>query len=231
MGRAPLSRPVALGVACSVALFAGVAGAQATYTVPDPDRDREGGLFIAPPERPESFSDTSIFDVLEPEGVIIEEEPLEWQVDPEPEALEDPIEDTTRSTLPGYKVAPETPPGAITPEIVRRIPTEPVPYVRIRELDKMTGRTLSHTVAVGGAIDLGRVFVEVDACEAPPGGELEGTRAFLRIWDRKYAREAADFSGWMFADSPALSAFDHPRFDVWVISCTTSAGEVASGSE
>jgi hypothetical protein len=27
------------------------------------------------------------------------------------------------------------------------------------------------------------------------------------------------FSGWMLASSPALSALDHPRYDVWVLSC------------
>jgi hypothetical protein len=27
------------------------------------------------------------------------------------------------------------------------------------------------------------------------------------------------FSGWMFASSPALSALEHPVYDVWVIDC------------
>ena len=27
------------------------------------------------------------------------------------------------------------------------------------------------------------------------------------------------FSGWMFASSPALSAMEHPIYDVWVLSC------------
>ena len=29
------------------------------------------------------------------------------------------------------------------------------------------------------------------------------------------------FSGWMFASSPALSALEHPIYDVWVIDCST----------
>lgn len=29
------------------------------------------------------------------------------------------------------------------------------------------------------------------------------------------------FSGWMFASSPALSALEHPVYDVWVIDCKT----------
>ena len=27
------------------------------------------------------------------------------------------------------------------------------------------------------------------------------------------------FAGWMFASSPALSALEHPVYDVWVIDC------------
>ena len=29
------------------------------------------------------------------------------------------------------------------------------------------------------------------------------------------------FVGWMIATSPALSAMDHPRYDVWVLNCVT----------
>ena len=32
------------------------------------------------------------------------------------------------------------------------------------------------------------------------------------------------FTGWMFASSPALSALEHPVYDVWVIDCRTSSG-------
>ena len=27
------------------------------------------------------------------------------------------------------------------------------------------------------------------------------------------------FSGWMFASIPALSALDHPVYDIWVLDC------------
>ncbi len=33
------------------------------------------------------------------------------------------------------------------------------------------------------------------------------------------------FSGWMFASSPALSALQHPVYDVWVIDCATVKAE------
>ena len=30
------------------------------------------------------------------------------------------------------------------------------------------------------------------------------------------------FSGWMFASSPALSALDHPVYDIWVLECKSN---------
>ena len=31
-----------------------------------------------------------------------------------------------------------------------------------------------------------------------------------------------EFSGWMIASTPALSAMDHSRYDIWVMRCATS---------
>jgi hypothetical protein len=31
------------------------------------------------------------------------------------------------------------------------------------------------------------------------------------------------FSGWMFASSPALSALEHPVYDVWAVDCRNSS--------
>ena len=53
---------------------------------------------------------------------------------------------------------------------------------------------------------------------------------FVRIADRAarlyapavHTLSALTFAGWMIADSPALNALDHPRYDVWVLRCITS---------
>jgi hypothetical protein len=121
----------------------------------------------------------------------------------------------------GFLRAPET--AALPePELILGPETAPRPGARLRKLDKMTGASKAVEVAAGARAELGRLVVELAACEAPPDGRLEGTRAFLRVWDTKRDAEEPAFAGWMFAESPALSALDHPRFDVWVISCTTS---------
>ena len=36
------------------------------------------------------------------------------------------------------------------------------------------------------------------------------------------------FSGWMFASSPALSAMEHPVYDLWVLDCDNQDGTPAA---
>jgi len=115
-------------------------------------------------------------------------------------------------------------------------PIEPVETaerggVRMRQLDKMTGRTQTFEIAAGTEEMADRLRVRLEACRSPDDNAQHGTMAFVQIWDTKRAGDTPVFSGWMFAESPALSALDHPRYDVWVISCTTSSGEAPAASE
>lgn len=114
---------------------------------------------------------------------------------------------------------------------IRQVRTTLKDAARLRQLDKMTGTTVTYDVAVGQMRRVARLDVRLDACRSPKNNENHGTMAFLKIWDTKYPEAPEAFSGWMFAESPALSALDHPRYDVWVISCTTVEGEVSAGNE
>jgi hypothetical protein len=117
------------------------------------------------------------------------------------------------------------------PELIEPVDTAPQAGARMRQLDKMTGRTLTFDIAAGAEEMVDRLLVRLGACRAPQDNAQHGTMALVQIWDTKRAGDAPVFSGWMFADSPALSALDHPRYDVWVISCTTSPGEAPAVSE
>ncbi|GIX14975.1 MAG: hypothetical protein KatS3mg118_2934 [Paracoccaceae bacterium] len=98
----------------------------------------------------------------------------------------------------------------------------------LRGLDKMTGRVESFEMAVGETRRWQRLEIRLEACRHPGPGEAEDAFAFLVIRDVRHERP--DFTGWMFASSPALSALDHPRYDVWVASCRTASGEMSVGS-
>lgn len=89
----------------------------------------------------------------------------------------------------------------------------------LRGLDKLTGATVEFEAPVGDDSAFERLRIKLDACQIR-GAEHA---AFLQIFDSARP-EGLDmvFSGWMFASSPALSALDHPRYDVWLQSCKTS---------
>lgn len=120
------------------------------------------------------------------------------------------------------------PPGPVVP--IDPPPTDLRAGARLRELDKMTGQTKTFEIGVGETREIDRLRIELAACRSPEDNDMHGTMAFLKVWDTR-SPEAAAFSGWMFAESPALSALDHPRYDLWVISCTTSDVATSDPSE
>jgi hypothetical protein len=90
--------------------------------------------------------------------------------------------------------------------------------VHLRGLDSLNGTASDIDVAVGGNTRFGHLEISAEACRVSGDDGAGDAYALLRIRD---VREPAPrFAGWMFASSPALSALDHPRYDVWVLSCS-----------
>lgn len=87
----------------------------------------------------------------------------------------------------------------------------------LRGLDKISGRTTDMPVSVGEAVRYGRLQVRLGECRYPAGDPSSDAYAQLTVTDT--AQNVTLFSGWMIASSPALSALDDRRYDVWVISC------------
>lgn len=97
--------------------------------------------------------------------------------------------------------------------------------VVVRALDKVTATTKDFTVNVGESLNYGSLRVDVKHCEKKPPEDIPATWAFLQIFDKRTDGEGAEqdgekvFSGWMLAEKPAISALEHPVYDVWVIDC------------
>jgi hypothetical protein len=90
--------------------------------------------------------------------------------------------------------------------------------LHLRGLDTLNGTSSDIEMRVGETTRFGHLEITAEACRVPADDPAGDAYAFLKIRD---IREEADrFSGWMFASSPALSALDHPRYDVWVVGCT-----------
>ncbi len=100
------------------------------------------------------------------------------------------------------------------------------PSIRLRALDKITARTVTFDAEVGSIIKFADIYIKILSCRKPPAIEKTESAAFMQIWQVDKASPQSStpqshwvFSGWMFASSPALSAMDHPVYDVWVMDC------------
>lgn len=93
--------------------------------------------------------------------------------------------------------------------------------VRIRLLDKITGRSHVKEIKVGETEIFEELRITPLSCFAKPPEDTPENAAYFEIeLHAKSADPKMIFKGWMFSSSPAISALEHPVYDVWVLSCT-----------
>ena len=91
---------------------------------------------------------------------------------------------------------------------------------QLRGLDKLNAKVTDFRLLNGSIAEFGVIEVELSECRYPSGNPAGDAFAFLTI--REAGMPEPIFRGWMVASSPALNPLDHPRYDVWVLRCTTS---------
>ncbi len=92
--------------------------------------------------------------------------------------------------------------------------------VVLQGLDKITARVSTIEAPINKAVRFGSLEITALACDKRPPEELPESAAYLVIRDiRPDEGTAKLFRGWMFASSPALSALEHPVYDIWVLDC------------
>jgi hypothetical protein len=92
----------------------------------------------------------------------------------------------------------------------------------LRTLDTLTGVVQDLTINIGQAQTYERLTITVNECRYPKDNPNSDAYALLTIRDVR--EEQPRFDAWMIASSPALSALDHPRYDVWLLRCKMSDG-------
>jgi hypothetical protein len=110
--------------------------------------------------------------------------------------------------------------------------------VTLGVLNKRNNLTQDLVMKPGEARRIGNLVVKVATCEKSlPWEQPQEEGAFVQAFveERRSAAEKLGwhkvFSGWLFKNSPALNAVEHPVYDVWVKSCAmTFPGEEESAS-
>jgi hypothetical protein len=107
--------------------------------------------------------------------------------------------------------------AAVSPAAAERIAN---PIAIFAGLDKITGLTTTFEAKIGEEKRFGGLFIKADACYTRDVTEEPRTTSFVEVdgLESDGARKKI-FSGWMFAESPGLSAVEHPIYDVWLTGC------------
>lgn len=120
---------------------------------------------------------------------------------------------------PGATPAPKPPAVTVPPP-----PTAPTTVAVLQGLDKVTARISTVDAPIGQVVHFGTLEITAHACSKTPPEEAPEAASFLEIWEAKPGEPRKElFAGWMFASSPALSALEHPVYDVWVLDCKTAS--------
>ena len=99
----------------------------------------------------------------------------------------------------------------------------------LQGLDKITARVSTIEAPIGEAVQFGSLSITARACDKRPPEEPPESASFLEIVDiRPDSPSVQVFTGWMFASSPALSALEHPVYDVWVVDCKNASNKPSS---
>ncbi len=97
----------------------------------------------------------------------------------------------------------------------------PEPIAIMQGLDKVSARISRFEARVGQPVSFGRLSILVRDCQKSAPEDRPENAAFIEIGETKPGEGKPQrlFSGWMFSSSPALSALDHPVYDVNLLEC------------
>lgn len=97
---------------------------------------------------------------------------------------------------------------------------EPHGVAVLQALDKVTARVTTLEAPLDETVKFNTLEILVRACDKRPPEETPESTAFIDVWESRPGEPLHTvFRGWMFASSPAVSAMEHPVYDVWVIDC------------
>ena len=89
-------------------------------------------------------------------------------------------------------------------------------------LDKTTARIKKLEIYLDEEQVLGSLTIILKSCQNRPPDFLPESAAYVEIYDNLNQTSNDNnliFSGWMFSSSPAISALEHPVYDISLISC------------
>jgi len=94
-------------------------------------------------------------------------------------------------------------------------------FTDIKILDKIKTKNTLIKLKNGEITKFKDLSIKSFKCKNSEFDDDPEVTAYLQIRDlsNKNNDEVFAFNGWMFSSSPSLTPFDHPVYDVWLVSC------------
>ena len=94
-------------------------------------------------------------------------------------------------------------------------------YTNIKVLDKISSKNISIKIKNGKEIIYKDLSIKIMKCKNSEFDDNPEVTAYIQVKDltKKNKDEVFVFNGWMFSSSPSIVPFDHPVYDIWLISC------------
>tara|TARA_E500000178_G_scaffold270027_1_gene267925 strand:- start:325 stop:729 length:405 start_codon:yes stop_codon:yes gene_type:complete len=94
-------------------------------------------------------------------------------------------------------------------------------YTDIKILDKISSKNTLLKLRNGDLVSFKDLSIKSLKCKNSEFDDNPEITAYLQVIDLNNLNndEVFIFNGWMFSSSPSITPFDHPVYDIWLMSC------------
>ena len=94
-------------------------------------------------------------------------------------------------------------------------------YTNIKILDKISSKNILVKLKNGEAKKHKDLLIKSMKCKNSEFDDNPEITAYIQVSDltNKNKDDVFVFNGWMFSSSPSITPFDHPVYDIWLVSC------------
>ena len=94
-------------------------------------------------------------------------------------------------------------------------------YTNIKILDKISSKNTLLKLKNGDLVSFKDLSIKSLKCKNSEFDDNPEITAYLQVIDLNNSNndEVFVFNGWMFSSSPSITPFDHPVYDIWLVSC------------
>ena len=94
-------------------------------------------------------------------------------------------------------------------------------FTNIKVLDKISSKNTLIQLKNGEEKKYKDLLIKSMKCKNSEFDDNPEIKAYIQVRDltNKNKNDVFVFNGWMFSSSPSLTPFDHPVYDIWLVSC------------